>query len=160
MEIVSSIRIEVVSLAEPVVGELIAELDAELFERYPEDGAVYDRLDPDELATGCGVLLLATSDDTDEALGCGAVRLREPGVGEIKRMYVRPQVRGQGIATALLDALEAEASALFADRMVLETGERLPEAVELYRRAGYKQIDCFDEYVDSPLSLCMERTLS
>ena len=155
----SSVRIESVALDEPVVRELIDELDAELHNTYPEEGAVHDRLDPAEVAPGHGVLLAAVEDTTGRLLGCGAVRLREPGVGEIKRMYVRPQARGRGIGKALLAALEAEAAALFADRVVLETGARQFEAVELYRRAGYVQIERFGEYADSPLSLCMCRTL-
>jgi putative acetyltransferase len=153
------VRLEAAGLTEPMVGELIAELDADLFARYPEEGAGHSRLDAEDLAPGRGVLLVAIEDATDEPLGCGAVRLREPGVGEIKRLYVRPEARGKGIGTALLDALEAEAAALFVERVVLETGERQGEAVGLYRRAGYAEIERFGEYVDSPLSLCMGRTL-
>lgn len=155
---VPSVRLESAVLTDPAVRELIEELNAELRGLYPEEGAVHDRLDPGELAPGEGVLLVAVDDDGG-LLGCGAVRLREPGVGEIKRMYVRPHARGRGIASALLAALEAEASALYAERLVLETGERQGEALGLYRRAGYEQIDRFGEYVDSPLSLCMGRTL-
>jgi putative acetyltransferase len=155
----SSVRIESVALDEPAVRELIDELDAELHDLYPEAGAVHDRLDADEVSAGCGVLLAAVDETTGDLLGCGAVRLREPGIVEIKRMYVRPHARGRGIGRALLDALEAEAEALFADRVVLETGARQLEAVELYRRAGYVEIERFGEYSDSPLSLCMARTL-
>jgi GNAT superfamily N-acetyltransferase len=155
----SSVRIESVALDEPAVRELIEELDAELHSLYPEEGAVHDRLDEAEVTPGRGVLLAAVEDTTGHLLGCGAVRLREPGVVEIKRMYVRPHARGRGVGKALLDALEAEAEALFADRVVLETGARQLEAVELYRRAGYVEIERFGEYTDSPLSLCMSRTL-
>jgi Acetyltransferases len=153
------VRIESVALSEPAAGALIAELDAELRARYPEDGACHFRLDADDVAPGRGVFLVAVDDATEEPLGCGAVRVIEPGVGEIKRMYVRPQARGHGIATALLDALEAEASALLVDRVVLETGDRQDEALGLYKRAGYTEIPCFGEYADSPLSVCMGRTL-
>lgn len=120
-------RIESAALTEPAVRELITELDAELRERYPEEGAVHDRIDPVEVAPGSGVLLVAVGEG-DELLGCGALRVLEPGVGEIKRMYVRPGARGRGIASALLAALEAEASALYLERIVLETGERQGEA--------------------------------
>ncbi len=155
----SSVRIETVTLDEPAVRELIGELDAELHDIYPEEGAVHDRLDPAEVAPGHGVLLVAVDDTTGHLLGCGAVRLREPGIGEIKRMYVRPEARGRGVGRALLAALEAEAAALFADQVVLETGARQVEAVGLYRHAGYVEIERFGEYADSPLSLCMARTL-
>ena len=155
----SSVRIESVAIDEPAVLELIGELDAELHDLYPEAGAVHDSLDAAEVSAGRGVLLAAVDETTGDLLGCGAVRLREPGVAEIKRMYVRPHARGRGIGRALLGALEAEAEALFADRVVLETGARQLEAVELYRRAGYVEIERFGEYTDSPLSLCMSRTL-
>lgn len=81
-------------------------------------------------------------------------------MAEVERLYVRPEARGHGIAAALLGALEAEASALFADRMVLRTGEWQPEAMALYRRAGYAEIERFGEYTDSPLSVCMCKTLA
>lgn len=119
---VPSVRIESASLDEPEVGELIAELNEHLYAQYPEEGAVHDRLDPAEVAPGHGVILVAVDGETGVALGCGAVRLRDPEVAEIKRMYVRPAARGRGIATALLTALEAEVAALFADRIVLGPG--------------------------------------
>jgi GNAT superfamily N-acetyltransferase len=87
------------------------------------------------------------------------VRRIEPGVGEIKRMYVCPAARGLGIGRAVLDALEAEARALGLTRLVLETGVRQPEAIALYERVGYARIAAFGEYVDSPLSVCMGKDL-
>ena len=53
----------------------------------------------------------------------------------------------------------AEATALGASRVVLETGVRLPGALALYRRAGFEVIPCFGEYAEAPLSLCMARGL-
>lgn len=156
----TSVRIEAADLDEPQAEQLISELNAELTERYPEEGANHFRLDPADVAPDRGVFLLAVDDATGEAIGCGAVRMLEPGTAEIKRMYVRPAARGRGVGTALLGALEAEAGALFADRMVLETGDRQDEALALYLRAGYSAIPCFGEYANSPLSLCMERMLS
>jgi N-acetylglutamate synthase-like GNAT family acetyltransferase len=79
---------------------------------------------------------------------------------EIKRMYVVPDLRGQGIARRLLTALEAESTALGIARLVLETGARQPEALALYERAGFARIPAFGEYVDSPLSVCMAKQLA
>jgi putative acetyltransferase len=102
-------------------------------------------------------------------VGCGAVRwLREPTlvselgsrVGELKRMYVAQEVRGQGIGRALLDRLEEEARVLGLDRLVLETGIRQTEALALYRRAGFIEIPAYGEYVASPgTSVCMSKAL-
>ena len=91
-----------------------------------------------------------------------AVAIRRLGddEAEIKRMYVLPALRGRGIGGALLDALEAEARALGVRRLLLETGERQPEALALYRRAGFVVIEPYGEYVDSPLSVCMAKTLA
>jgi GNAT superfamily N-acetyltransferase len=87
------------------------------------------------------------------------VRRNEPYVAEIKRMYVAPAVRGRGIGRQVLQELEAIASHLRANRIVLETGLRQPDALALYRRAGFVEIPLFGEYVDSPLSVCMEKIL-
>jgi len=141
------------SLRVPIVETLIRALNAELEARYPEEGANHFRLDPDEVGPGRGAFLVAYAGDV--AVGCGAVRLIEPHVAEIKRMYVPHARRGRGIAKQLLAALESHASLLGARRLVLETGERQPEAIALYRRAGFEEIPRFGEYVDSPLSVCM-----
>ena len=78
---------------------------------------------------------------------------------EIKRMYVAPGARGRGIGWMILDSLQTEARRLGARRLVLETGERQPEAVALYTRAGFARIPAFGEYIGSPLSVCMTKTL-
>jgi putative acetyltransferase len=140
-----------------VAQELIAVLNAELRARYPEDGATYFRLDPEEVADGRGAFLVAYLDRVP--VGCGAIRTVLSGVGEIKRMYVRPEARGQGIARAVLEALEDEARRLGLWRLRLETGNRQPEAVALYRGAGYSPTPAFGDYVSSPLSVCMARDL-
>jgi GNAT superfamily N-acetyltransferase len=75
-------------------------------------------------------------------------------------MYVVPAFRGQGIARRLLTALEAESTALGISRLVLETGDRQPEALALYERAGFARIPAFGKYVDSPLSVCMAKQLA
>jgi GNAT superfamily N-acetyltransferase len=136
---------------------LIAALNNELMERYPEDGANHFRLDPAEVAPGRGAFLVAYVEG--EAAGCGAVRLLESTDAAIKRMYVAPPLRGLGIGREILNALEAEAWTLGASRIVLETGDRQPEALALYRRVGFNRIPAFGEYVDSPLSVCMAKQL-
>ena len=98
--------------------------------------------------------------DGNAAVGCGAV-LRDPrGWGEVKRMYVRPARRGLGLGRRLLDELSRWADARGATRLVLETGDRQPEALGLYTRVGFVCIACFDEYASAPNSLCYEKRLS
>jgi putative acetyltransferase len=136
---------------------LIRELNAELSARYPEDGACHFRLDPYEVGPGRGAFLVARIDGAPVA--CGAVRLIDPTTGEVKRMYTRASVRGQGVARAVLAELARAARDLGASRLVLETGVRQPEAIALYERAGFTPIAPFGEYIDSPLSVCMARDL-
>lgn len=146
------------SLDSPVAQRLIAALNADLRARYPEDDtADHFDLDPAEVSPGRGVFLVAYQDGA--AIGCGAVRRIEEGVAEVKRMYVAPGMRGRGVGRALLDALEAEARALGARRLVLETGPRQPEAIALYERAGFVRIPAFGRYRDHPLSIFMGKDL-
>jgi GNAT superfamily N-acetyltransferase len=137
---------------------LIAALNAELSARYPEEGATHFRLDAAEVAPGRGAFLVAYL--ALAPVGCGAVRLLANREAEIKRMYVAPEARNLGIGRAILDALEAEALALGAVRLVLETGVRQPESLSLYSRAGFVEIAPFGEYIDSPLSVCMAKELA
>ena len=146
--------------ASPVVAQLIAALNAELQHRYPEEGAHHFRLDSDEVADGRGAFLVAYL--AGQPVGCGAVRRIEPQVAELKRMYVAPPARGRGVGRLVLLELEAIAGQLGATRLVLETGPRQPEAIALYRRAGFVEIPLFGDYLASPhpeLSVCMAKDL-
>ena len=136
---------------------LIEELNAELSSRYPEEGACHFRLDAHEVADGQGAFLIAFR--SGNPVGCGAVRRIEARTGEIKRMYVVPTERGRGVGRAILNALEFEAQALGAARLLLETGVRQSEALALYERAGFLRIAPFGEYVASPLSVCMAKEI-
>lgn len=158
----SSLEIRHALLTDPVARTLIAALNAELLGRYPEEGATHFRLDAGEVAPGRGAFVVAWG--AAGAIGCGAVRRLDDAVAgvaaaELKRMYVVPSARGARVGAAILAALEGEARALGVTRLVLETGERQPEALTLYRRAGFVAIPRFGEYVGSALSLCMAKTL-
>ena len=152
-----SLTIERRGLADGDAVRLIAALDDDLDERYPEFAVNFFSLTPAEVEPGHGAFVLAYVDGV--AVGCGAVRSLGGGDAEIKRMYVAPGNRRLGVGRAVLDALFAEATALGASRVVLETGVRLPGALALYRRAGFEVIPCFGEYAEAPLSLCMARGL-
>src|SRR5262245_46495082 len=143
------------ALTSDTAGVLITALNAELRARYPEDGVNYFRLDADEVGPGRGAFLVAWEDGV--GIGCGAVRLIDSRTAEIKRMYVAPALRGRGIARQVLDALELEARRLGAVRLLLETGTRQPEAIALYKRAGFTETGPFGEYRPSPLNTFMEK---
>nr|WP_275585412.1 GNAT family N-acetyltransferase [Blastococcus saxobsidens] len=89
-------------------------------------------------------------DDDGTPLGCGALRALGDGAAEVKRMYVVPPARGRGVSKAVLAALEDAARARGWGVLRLETGPLQPEAVGLYRGAGYGPIAAFGAYVGDP----------
>jgi putative acetyltransferase len=139
------------------VQALIARLDAELTERYPNPEDNFFELAEEQVDGRQGVLLVARVDG--EPVGCGALRRLGPATGEIKRMYVAPPARGGGIGARILAELERHARELGIRRLLLETGERQVEAVRLYERFGFARVPCFGEYANAPLSLCMGKDL-
>jgi GNAT superfamily N-acetyltransferase len=92
-------------------------------------------------------------------LGCGALRRLDAVTGEVKRMYVVPERRGTGVATAVLEALEDRARTLGWTHLRLETGDGQPDAVRFYTRQGYGPIPCFGAYADEPSSRRFQRAL-
>lgn len=94
-----------------------------------------------------GRLLLAR--EADDAAGCIALRQREAGICEMKRLYVRPGDRGKGLGKMLVERVIAEARAIGYQRMRLDTVESaMQEAIALYRRMGFKEIA---PYSDIPI---------
>ena len=157
MSYVGSATIEIhrEDIRSPVATSLILALNEELSMRYPEEGANHFRLDPDEVVAGRGAFFVAYANG--KPTGCGAIRRLNDDTAEIKRMYVTPNNRGRGVGRAILLALETESRRLGVNRIVLETGERQPEALALYARAGFERIPAFGEYIESPLSVCMAK---
>ncbi len=142
---------------------LVARVQEEYVERYgspdetPVDPAVFD--------PPLGLFLVGY-DGAGMPVATGAWR-RSPvavlggtSAVEVKRMYVVPEARARGHARAMLATLETSAREAGHDLVVLETGLRQPEAIELYRSAGYEEIDGFGFYKDAPLSRCFGKLLS
>jgi GNAT superfamily N-acetyltransferase len=158
--LLSGLRIRNAEFTSALAGRLIRALNEELEERYPEEGANHFELSAEEVAEGRGAFLVAYLEG--EPVGCGAVRMISPRECEIKRMYVVPAGRGRGIGGKILHELECVARQPGAKRLVLETGVRQPEAIAMYRRAGFKEIPLFGEYADTPhpeLTVCMAKSL-
>ncbi len=154
-----SITIARADLTAEVSRALINALNAELTGAYPEPGATHFGLTPEDVAVGRGAFLIIYENGT--AVGCSAVRLRDPETAELKRMYVVPAVRGKGLGRRLVAALEDEARALGVRRVVLETGIRQGAALALYRATGFQPIALYGEYCLSPnTSICLGKELS
>ncbi len=146
-------------LTSATAGRLIMALNAELSAMYNDPGANHFGLTPDDVAPGRGAFLVVWQDDT--AIGCGAVRLVEPGTGELKRMYVAAGLRGQKVGHRLVAALEEEARRLGARRLILETGTRQLAAIALYQKCGFAAIPLYGEYLQSPrTSRCFGKELA
>ena len=103
-----------------------------------------------------GVLLLVV-DPAGEVVGTAAVHILDPGMGELKRMWLRPAHQGSGLGRRLLDACLDEARRLGCRALRLDTKSRLTAAVRLYRAYGFAEIPCYN---DNPRAdLWMERPL-
>jgi GNAT superfamily N-acetyltransferase len=102
-----------------------------------------DMLELDKFLPPDGRLLLAEHGGRVAGLAC--LRRIRPDVGEIKRMYVRPESRGRGIGRALLEALIAEAREIGYPRVRLDSTRFMKEAHSLYRSVGFERIDPYPE---------------
>ncbi|WP_329046333.1 GNAT family N-acetyltransferase [Amycolatopsis sp. NBC_01488] len=97
--------------------------------------------------------------DGPRAIGCCAVEPVSPGVYELKRMFVAPDVRGTGVSSALVAESERIARSGGGTRLRLETGTRRPAAMRRYERAGYRRVPNFPPHENDPESVCYEKEL-
>ena len=100
-------------------------------------------LDAGDLRPPGGLMLVATL--RAEPIGCGALKLRADGPADLKRMWVAESARGLGLGRRLLTELETHAAQHGATRIRLETNRALVEAIALYRSAGYREVDPFND---------------
>ena len=105
-----------------------------------------------------GVVFFVTHHDGVPA-GCGGVQFYGTEYGELKRMFVRSQFRGLGLAKLMLNHLEAYAREHNIHIMRLETGIHQTEAIGLYESMGYRSIPPFGEYKEDPLSRFFEKSI-
>ena len=111
---------------------------------------------PGKYAPPEGTLLLARYGD--EAAGCVALRKLEPGIGEMKRLYLRDKFRGRGLGRILAELIIAEARMIGYQKIRLDTvGPRMQDAVVLYRKLNFKEIA---PYCSNPIAGAMYMELS
>jgi putative acetyltransferase len=136
------------------VAALIADLDRYMRALYPPESN--HLLDIEALARPDIHFFVARQ--AEAALACGALWCRAADYGEVKRVYVRPQARGRGLAVSLLRQLEATARHNGLPMLRLETGTRQPEALALFTAYGFRRRGPFADYPpDDPLSVFMEK---
>ena len=148
-------QIRTVDWDDPASVELRGAQRAELAIRYETDDS---EPGPAPSASDITVFYVAYDDD-GTPLGCGGLRTLDESHGEVKRMFVHPDHRGSGVSSAILSTLEADAARRGWDRLVLETGNRQPDAIRFYQREGYTRIPNFGHYEHNAASLCFEKPL-
>jgi putative acetyltransferase len=139
------------------IRELVRQLNAYLLSLTPPEFCFH--MTVEQMAEPATTLFVAR-DETGRAAGMGALRREGGGIAEVKRMYTLPDVRGQRIGRLLLDAIVALAEREGVARLVLETGDRHPEAWRLYERAGFTRCGPVLDYPDSPWSVFYEKRLA
>jgi putative acetyltransferase len=128
---------------------------AEIAERYGTNDS-----EPGPAPTAADITAFFVAfDEAGEAIACGGLREIDETHGEVKRMFVHPAHRGSGVSTAVLTELEAFAAARGWTRLVLETGDRQPDAIRFYTREGFTPIPRFGHYAGVEESRCFEKPL-
>lgn len=140
----------------PVAQELIDAVQQEYVVRYGSPDTT--PVDPAEFARPDGRFVVGYLDTRPVAMG-GVRRIDADSV-EIKRMYVSPDARGRGFSRVVLGHLESLARDLGATRVLLETGQKQPEAMRLYETSGYERVEGFGHYQCEPDAVSYGKTLT
>ncbi len=135
--------------------ELVKLLDKDLSIRDGADHSFYSQFNKIDMIKHAVVAF-----DNEIPVGCGAVKELSEDAMEVKRMYVLPERRGEGIARIILKELEKWTAELNYQKCRLETGKKQPEAIALYEKSGYKKIANYGQYEGVENSVCFEKILS
>lgn len=133
---------------------LVKELDADLAVRDGKDREFYNQFNKLD-----SIKHVIIAFENDIPAGCGAIKQFSADTMEVKRMFVPLELRGKGIASAVLNELEKWASELGYKKCNLETGKRQPEAIALYKKNGYMQIPNYGQYIGIENSVCFIKEL-
>jgi putative acetyltransferase len=139
---------------DPGFQQLVVLLDADLKIRDGDEHAFYSQFNTVE-----HIHHVIVCYQNDQPAGCGAFKEYGPGKAEIKRMFVLPAYRGQGTGLAILKELEQWAASLHYRECILETGKKQPEAISLYRKAGYTITENYGQYKNVENSVCMAKCI-
>ncbi|MFE5893675.1 GNAT family N-acetyltransferase [Streptomyces sp. NPDC056462] len=141
----AGITVDLVDGAAPDARACLDAYAADLDERFPEGFDKDDLVLPEEVSGDAGAFFVAYEER--RPVGCGALRRLEPGVGEIRHVWVHPDARRLGLARRLLGALEQEAAARHLTAVRLDTHAALTEAQAMYRACGYTDIPAYDDNI-------------
>lgn len=133
---------------------LVSSLDKELSVRDGDEYSFYAQFNKLDL-----IKHVIVAYENDEPVGCGAIKQFDDHTMEVKRMFVPLDKRGRGIATKILLELEMWCREMGFSRCLLETGEKQPEAIQLYKKNHYKIIPNYGQYAGVDNSICFEKLL-
>jgi len=139
---------------DPDLPLLVKHLDEELAVTDGDDHAFYDQFNKLDSIKNFIILY-----QDELPVGCGALKEYEFGIAEVKRMFVKPECRGKGLATLILNELEIWAAELSFQKCILETGIRQTDAIRLYKKNGYSLIPNYGQYAGVEESLCFEKAI-
>lgn len=134
--------------------KLVTLLDKDLAIRDGDEHAFYAQFNK---VDAIKEVFVAYKNETPVA--CGAIKAFSENAAEIKRMFVHPEHRKQGIAVKILTELENWAAELGFKECVLETGKKQPEAIALYQKVNYRIISNYGQYIGVENSVCMSKSL-
>ncbi len=149
------IKIKTVSPHDEAVQALIAKLDTYQNSLYPAESNHLDSIGTLKKEN----IYFVGAFKSEVLVGCGAVKVKPEAYGEIKRVFVSPQARGQGVSKLMMNHLEAWLLENDISLARLETGIYQTEALSLYERRGYTEIGPFGDYAVDSLSVFMEKKL-
>ncbi|WP_426670516.1 GNAT family N-acetyltransferase [Mucilaginibacter sp. McL0603] len=129
-------------------------LDKELHNQYGDLQSEYDRYNH---IIDINTVVIAYRDQS--AVGCGCFKQIDDTSAELKRMFVKADERGQGIASSILTELELWAKEIGFSYSILETGDKQHEAIALYQKIGYVIIPNYGQYSGMESSICMRKEL-
>jgi GNAT superfamily N-acetyltransferase len=153
---VSEIEIRPARFADPAVQALVKEVLADLGERYGSSSGDDTPVALTDFDPPAGAFFTAAAGE--HLVGCAGWRVHGSDA-ELKRMYTAPAARGRGLARRMLGVIEDSARSAGLKRVILETGNKQPEAVGLYESAGYERIEDFGYYKDYPDVLSYAKVL-
>ena len=134
---------------------LVQLVDADLAIRDGADHAFYDQFNKID-----AIKYAVVAYENNGPVGCGAIKEMGNEVVEVKRMFVKQEERGKGIASLILLELEQWARELGVKKCLLETGNKnQPEAVALYHKQGYKIIENYGQYAGVEGSVCFQKLI-
>ena len=133
---------------------LVRDLDNDLDERYREEQSFFDQFNKIDK-----IKYVVMAYDQDKPVGCGALKEYAEKTMEIKRMFVTMETRGKGIASMILKELEKWGFEMGIDKCILVTGNKQPEAIQLYEKSHYHLIPNYGQYEKVDICVCFEKKL-